>query len=61
MIQCVYEDYEPGQRWPAHPDDEHDEDPTKVVESLEELSGLSGSSTEKAPIQLDANDLKLQR
>ena len=61
MIQCVYEDYEPGQRWPAHPDDDNDEDPMQVVESLEELSDLSGSSTEKAPIQLDANDLKLQR
>ena len=53
---AVYKDYEPGQRWPAHPDDE---DGSQVADSLEELSDLSAS--DPAPIKLNPEDLKLQR
>ena len=55
---AVCKDYEPGQRWPSHPDDQEDE--MQAADSLEELSDLS-SGTDPAPLQLNAEDLKLQR
>lgn len=56
-----YKDYEAGERWPAHPDDDDNGDVPALVDSLEELSELSASASDPAPIQLNAADLKLQR
>ena len=60
------EDFEPGQKWPMHPDDEYDDaedghDALSAIESLHELSGLDGVQPEEKPPVLDAHDMQCKR
>ena len=59
------EDFEPGQKWPTHPDDDLPSDGQEAmaaIESLSEISGLDGEvrPEEKLPL-LDERDMQIQR